>query len=236
MKKFKRIPCVILARKNSKGLRKKNIAKIGNITLIQHAIYYAKKSRYVTDIIVSTDDPEIAKISKKNKCITIYPRPKKLCRNNSKTEPALLHALNYFKNKKTNIDIYAYLQVTEPFRPKGILDKCIKNLIDNNKIDSSFAAFEMHKNLWTKNKKTKKFFMLTDESERYKPRQKKIPVLREDSGVSLASRYKILDLKNQRIGKKVILVPYDGVCGLIDIHTYDDLYLARKIYNSKIKF
>ena len=144
--------------------------------------------------------------------------------------------MNYFKKEKIDIDIYAYLQVTEPFRPNKILDKCIKNLINDKNIESSFAAYEMHKNFWKKTAKTKKYIMLTDKSERYKPRQVKNPIFREDSGISLASRYKILKTKKQRIGDKVILVPYNGVSALVDIHSIDDLNLAKKIYDSKFKF
>ena len=65
------IPCVILARKNSKGLKDKNIKKLNGISLIEHSILYAKKSKLVSDIIVSTDDLRIKKISEKYKCFTI---------------------------------------------------------------------------------------------------------------------------------------------------------------------
>ena len=132
------IPCVILARKNSKGLKDKNICKLNNLTLIEHSIIYAKNSKLVSDIIISTDDIRVKKISEKYKCFTIFPRPERLSRDFSKSEPAIKHALENFIKIKGKIDIYAYLQVTEPIRPKNILDRCIKNLIKNKSIESSF--------------------------------------------------------------------------------------------------
>ena len=72
------IPCVILARKNSRGLKDKNIRKLNNLTLIEHSIIYAKNSKLVSDIIISTDDIRVKKISEKHKCFTIFPRPKRL--------------------------------------------------------------------------------------------------------------------------------------------------------------
>ena len=54
------ILAVIPAKSNSNRLEKKNMRKIGNKTLIEIAIDYAKKSKKITDIVVSTDSDEIA--------------------------------------------------------------------------------------------------------------------------------------------------------------------------------
>jgi CMP-N-acetylneuraminic acid synthetase len=148
------IPCFILARKGSKGLKNKNLIKLDNKPLIEYTIEYAKKCKYISHILISTDDIRIVKIAKKHKCIVIYPRPKKLSNDKAKTKPALLHAAKYFINNIGIFDIYAYLQITEPLRPKNILNLCIKKLMDNNKIDSAFAGYEMHKNFWIKDKST----------------------------------------------------------------------------------
>ena len=60
--KFGRIPCIILARKGSKSLKNKNILKLKNKPLIVHSIEYAKSCKFVTDVVISTDDPNIHKI------------------------------------------------------------------------------------------------------------------------------------------------------------------------------
>jgi CMP-N-acetylneuraminic acid synthetase len=92
----KKIPCFILARKNSKSLKDKNKFLLNKIPLIQHTINFAKKSKYVTDIVISTDDKKIAEIGKNNKCIVIYPRPKKLSNDQATSIEALSHAVNFF--------------------------------------------------------------------------------------------------------------------------------------------
>lgn len=227
------IPCVILARKNSKGLKDKNIKKLNGISLIEHSILYAKKSKLVSDIIVSTDDLRIKKISEKYKCFTIYPRPKKFSQDFSKSEPAIKHALENFIKIKGKIDIYAYLQVTEPVRPKNMLDKCIKNLIINKSIESSFAGFLMHKNFWIK--RQKKFIKLNKSKIDFLPRQKRQEIYREDSGISLASRYSLIR-KGIRVGKKIKIEEYEGIEGLIDIHTKQDILIANKVFKILNKF
>ena len=221
------IPCVILARKNSRGLKDKNIRKLNNLTLIEHSIIYAKNSKLVSDIIISTDDIRVKKISEKHKCFTIFPRPKRLSNDFSKSEPAIKHALKYFIKIKGKIDIYAYLQATEPIRPKNILDRCIKNLIKDKSIESSFAGYVMHKNFWIN--KHNKNFRLNKSKIDFLPRQKRQKIFREDTGISLASRYSLIK-KGIRVGKKIKIEEYDGIPGLIDIHSKQDILIANKIF------
>jgi CMP-N-acetylneuraminic acid synthetase len=222
------IPCFIFARKNSKGLKNKNRLLLQGKTLIHHSIQYAMNSKYVSSVVVSTDDPAIFRIAKKLKCILIYPRPKKLCTDTATTEQALDHALKFYEKKFSKIDIFAYLQVTEPLRPKGILDKCISNLIKNKKVDSSFAGFVTHKNYWI-NQSNNSYKLISPSKESIKPRQKKTAIIREDTGIALASRKRVFKKYKKRIGKKIIIEKYSGLKGLIDIHAQKDLQLARII-------
>ena len=223
------IPCFILVRKNSKGLKHKNKKKIGNKTLVQHIILYARKSKFITDIVISTDDSSINKLAKKSGCLTIFPRPKQFSHDRAKTEPALLHAAEQYIKKKNVFDIYAYMQVTEPFRPKKILDKCIKSLLDNKNLDSAFAGHIMHKNFWYKD--NSKYKNLTKKKNSTLPRQIKPAIFREDTGIALASRLKVLK-KGDRIGKNVLIHPYSGLSSIIDIHEKNDLKLANLIYKN----
>ena len=59
------VMAIILARKNSKGLKNKNIKKLNGLPLILHTIKIAKKSKLIDDIVVSTDSKTIQKISYK---------------------------------------------------------------------------------------------------------------------------------------------------------------------------
>ncbi len=55
---------LITARGGSKGLPRKNILPLGGIPLIGWTINAAKQSQSINRIFVSTEDEEIAKISK----------------------------------------------------------------------------------------------------------------------------------------------------------------------------
>ena len=56
--------CIIPARGGSKGIPGKNIKNFEGKPLISHSIEYAKDSKLVNEIYVSTDDQQIAHISK----------------------------------------------------------------------------------------------------------------------------------------------------------------------------
>ena len=219
------LPCFILSRKNSKGLKNKNIYRFNNKPLIQHTIDFAKKSKNVTHIVISTDDPKVVPIAKKNKCILIYPRPKYLSHDNAISLYALQHAAKYIIDMGYNFDIYGFLQITEPLRPKFILDKCIQKLKKNKKINSVFAGFTFKKNFWIN--KNKNFKIISPVIESTIPRQKRKIIYREDCGVSLASRKNVLLKKNKLYIDPVSIIPYNSFEGLLDIHSKKDILLGE---------
>ena len=59
-----KIVAIIPARAGSKGIPMKNLKKLNGIPLIAHSILAAIQSKMVNKVIVSTNDSEIASISK----------------------------------------------------------------------------------------------------------------------------------------------------------------------------
>ena len=94
--------CYIFARGGSKGIKNKNIVKINNKPLIYYTIKEAKKSKYISRIVVSTDDIKIKKIAKKYK-VEILNRPKKLASDKSPELLSWRHAIK-ISNKKNDLN------------------------------------------------------------------------------------------------------------------------------------
>ena len=109
-----KILAVITARKNSKRLPNKNKIKLGKLPLFVWSIKAAKNIKEICDILVSTDDKEILKISKKLKVLTPWLRPKNLSTNKSKSVDVVLHALNWYENNFQKVDGVLLLQPTSP--------------------------------------------------------------------------------------------------------------------------
>lgn len=112
---------VILARKGSKRLPRKNILPFAGVPLVEWTIMAAMKSRSLDKVIVSTDDPEVAKIAFRNKAICL-PRPSELALDATTSYEALEHVINILALHQ---DIIVLLQPTSPMRDTSDINGCI---------------------------------------------------------------------------------------------------------------
>ncbi len=143
MTKYK-VLAVTLARGGSKAIKNKNIAKVNGKPLIYYTIKEAKKSKYITDYIVSTDSKKIAKISKSLGAEVPFLRPKRLSSDKAKAVDADLHALKWCeKNKNKKYDFFIELMVTNPMKTSTDIDNVIKILI-KKKADSVIGVSKLN--------------------------------------------------------------------------------------------
>jgi len=94
-----KILAIIPARGGSKGLPRKNIKPLLGKPLIAWTIEQAKNIKYIDMVVVSTEDKEIAEISKKYGA-EVVERPEELARDDFPTVDAIIQVLDYFQNKK----------------------------------------------------------------------------------------------------------------------------------------
>lgn len=146
MIKNNKVLCIIPARSGSKGLPGKNIKKLLGKPLIVYTIKQAEGSKYIDRIIVSTDSPQIAGISRRYGAETPFIRPKKLATDKSSTIDVLLHAIHWLeKEEDYGFDILVLLHANAPLRKKEDIDKCIELLLSEN-ADNIFSVTEAHRN------------------------------------------------------------------------------------------
>ena len=137
MFKKKRILCVIPARSGSKGLRNKNITKLGKIPLIAWPIRSALKSKYLDMVIVSTDSLRISKIAKKYGAEVPFLRPKKLATDSASTVDVMKHAIKFFEKRNKFFDYILCLEATSPLTSVKDINNAINLLYKNSyKADS----------------------------------------------------------------------------------------------------
>lgn len=128
-----KILCTICARKNSKGLKNKNIKKLRGIPLISRTLLQAKKSKLFEDVVVSTDSEKIQFISKKLGINTWFLRPKSLSNDKTSKVPVILHALKQAeKFYKKRYDAIIDLDVTAPLRKISDIKKAYNKFKKNN--------------------------------------------------------------------------------------------------------
>lgn len=142
-KKKKNILAVILARGGSKAIEKKNIALLNDTPLIAYTIVEARMSKYITDIVVSSDDDEIRKIAIQYGAEAPFKRPKNLSGDTAKPVECDLHAAIFMENKnKLKYDYVVELLCTNPFKTSMDIDNALKIQI-NSKADSVIGVMRL---------------------------------------------------------------------------------------------
>jgi CMP-N-acetylneuraminic acid synthetase len=117
MNKQPKVLAVILARGGSKAIPKKNIKKLADHPLIAYTICEALRSKKIDRVIVSTDDPEIQKVSIKYGAEAPFKRPKSLSGDKAKPVECILHATKWAeKDSGYNYDYVVELLCTNPFK------------------------------------------------------------------------------------------------------------------------
>lgn len=123
MKKLE-VMALIPARKNSKRLLEKNKKVLNGKPLIQYTIEQAKEARYITDIIVASDDEEILEIAKKEE-VYIVNRPSKISGDDTSTQEVIDYVKKMYPK---DYDLYIILQPTSPMRQVDWINRCVETL------------------------------------------------------------------------------------------------------------
>ena len=125
----KRILAIIPARGGSKGLPNKNIKLLLDKPLIAWTIEQAKNSKFIDEIHVSTDSPNIAKISEEYGIKVPSLRPENLAQDNSSSADVVDYIIKKYEEQNQFFDYIILLQPTSPLRKKNDM---IKQKKDDN--------------------------------------------------------------------------------------------------------
>ena len=204
-----KILAVIPARAGSKGIPNKNIRIINGRPLIYYSIENAVNSKYITDIIVTTDSEEIKLIAKQMK-VNYKERDPELCKDNITLDSVIYDAID--KNKKW--DYIVTMQPTSPTLKVETLDKAIKFAIENN-TDTLISAINAPHLTWG----LKDGKVVPNYKERLN--RQFLPPCYFETGAFVISKYEVVT-PNTRIGKNVSVyeIPEDEA---IDVDNFEDL-------------
>ena len=121
---------IIPARGGSKGIPRKNIRDFAGFPLLAYSITAGLRSAYVTRVIVSTDDEEIASVAKRFGAEVPFLRPEELAQDHTTDFPVLVHCLDWLQAEENySPDIILWLRPTSPVRPKRLVDDAVCMLL-----------------------------------------------------------------------------------------------------------
>ncbi len=121
----------VFARGGSKGVPRKNVRDLCGRPLITYAIELGQEMAEIDRVFVSTDDPEIAEISRQWGA-EVIDRPAQLAGDESSEWDAWRHALEWVEGRYGGFDIFVSLPTTAPLRHRGDVAKCIARLTDKS--------------------------------------------------------------------------------------------------------
>lgn len=218
------VVAIIPARGGSKGLPRKNIRPLLGKPLIAYTIEAATQCPLVDRVVVSTDDPEIAEVARQWGGDVPFLRPAELATDDALMEPVLKHAVEWLEAHGCPVDIVVFLQPTDLFRKRWMLEDAVRALLDDPELDSAFVTYLDHKNYWSRVDGRD----VPIAHRGYEPRQQKLPIYREDTGLACATRAAIVK-RGRRIGDRVRLLVNRDQTSFIDIHEEFDFWLAEHV-------
>ncbi len=221
---------LIPARGGSKSIPGKNIKMIAGLPLIAHLILQCRLSKHLDRVAVSTDDPQIAEVSKRYGAEVIW-RPAEISGDTASSESALLHALEHLRTAENYVpDYLVFLQCTSPLTIAedidGTLDKCIAE-----NADTALSTTNFHYFVWRKHKDGSCDGINHDKA--FRPRRQD----REDQFIETGAVYVMktegfLKHKHRFFGKTVMhVMPAERCCELdepVDFEVAEMLLRAQK--------
>ena len=131
------ILALIPARGGSKSIPRKNIRSFAGHPLIAYSIAAGKAAETVSRVIVSTDDEEIAAISRRYGAETPFLRPAEFSQDQTPDLPVFQHTLEWLAaNEGYQPEIVVQLRPTSPFRRVWHIDQAVSRLLENPQADS----------------------------------------------------------------------------------------------------
>lgn len=217
-----RILCVVPARGGSKGVPRKNLREVAGKPLLVWTIEQALAARPSMDVVVSTDDAEIADVARAAGALVPFLRPADLARDETPTEPVVRHAIAAAREADAAPDAVVLLQATSPVRHPGTLGRALAQFAATG-VDALVGVVPQAPFIWTDGPQPGAAYDvaarprrqdLTPEAMRYR-----------ETGSLYVTKPWVYDELDNRIGGRVGLFVMDELEG-IDVDTELDLDVA----------
>ena len=130
---------IIPARGGSKRIPLKNIKPFCGKPMIAWSIEAALQSACFDQVIVSTDDAEIAEVARRWGAAVPFVRPAELSDDHTGTIPVIRHAIEWFNRQGQSVEQACCLYATAPFVTAEDLRRGL-NVLQGNDCDYAFSV------------------------------------------------------------------------------------------------
>ena len=220
---------LIPARGGSKGVPKKNSKLLGKLPLIEYTINSVKESKLITEILVSTDDEEIAILAEISGFKPPFLRPEELAQDTSTSLEVVQHAIAFFESQNVFFDAVCLLQPTNPFREKGCIDRALEKFISSG-ADCLVSVLEIPHEFnphWSFEEYENGFLKIATGEEQIISRRQNLPKAFHRDGSIYITKTKVI--KNGSLYGKSIAYIESNPQFHVNIDTLKDWETAEKI-------
>jgi CMP-N,N'-diacetyllegionaminic acid synthase len=184
---------LIPARGGSKGIPRKNLRVLAGRPLLAYTADAALESRFLSRVVLSTDDEEIAEVGRTLGLDVPFMRPDALARDTTPTLPVMLHALDALREDPA-YDAVCLLQPTCPLRTSSLIDTCIETLWgqEADTVVSIKPVPHLHHPHWVYLKAEDGSLRLASGSTEPPPRRQDLPPAWHRSGAVYVTRTSVL--------------------------------------------
>ena len=138
---------VIPARGGSKRIPRKNIKVFDGLPMIAFAIRAALETKLFDQVIVSTDDDEIADVARSHGATTPFKRPAELSDDQTVTVPVIGHATQWAISHGLEVDATCCIYPCVPFlKPQDLIDSY--KLFESQNAKYVYPVVAFHSSPW----------------------------------------------------------------------------------------
>jgi CMP-N-acetylneuraminic acid synthetase/2-polyprenyl-3-methyl-5-hydroxy-6-metoxy-1,4-benzoquinol methylase len=222
-----RVLAILPIRSGSKRIKNKNIRTVGYYPLFCHLIFTCLMVEEIDKIVVSVDCEEYEHLVKKffgnNIKVRTLIRPNEFATDDSKSEQAMLHAIDHLKDLGEHYDYTILVQATTPLTLASDILKGLVKISSNPNLNSTFSVSE-----------SKKFYLDDIETLIERPMtQRKKPRLYENGCFWCVRTEKF------KIEKNRIVEPFDYITtneyDALDIDSESDMIIVDMLLSRRVR-
>lgn len=231
-----KVLAIIPARGGSKSIPRKNIRDFAGYPLIAYSISAGLTAETISRVIVSTDDEEIAAISRDYGAEVPFIRPESFSRDDTPDLPVFQHALDWLKsNEGYQPEIIVQLRPTSPFRRTEHINQAVWGLLEHPDADSIrtiCTPFQNPYKMWRIDANGfMQPIMTSDFAEPYNLPRQSLPEVYWQTGYVDAAWTDTILGKNSMTGERILPLVI-GADEWIDIDSPDDWRRAERLLES----
>lgn len=231
-----KILAIIPVRGGSKGVPGKNIKLLGGKPLLAYTSELALQSKYLTEVIVSTEDEPIGEVAKSLGVQVPFMRPMALAQDDTPTIDVLIHALEWYENQTIFFDAVCLLQVTSPIRTLDFLDKAIEKFMASG-CDSLVSVQKVpheYNPHWTFEVNAEGNLKIATGEAEIIPRRQELPTAYHRDGSIYITKTDVLLREHSLYGKSTAFIESEPDF-YVNIDTMEDWEKAEEMIQKKWK-